>query len=118
MRVLVTGAGGFIGRTLCALLSARGMEVRTALQGCEAVVHLAAAAHARVPASVLEEVNVGLTARLARDAAAAGARRFVFMSSAKVFGEASPGRPLDEADPPRPGDAYAASKWRDRKSVV
>lgn len=89
-----------------------------ALEGCEAVVHLAGAAHASFPERVLEEANVGLPVRWARAAAQAGVRRFVFLSSAKVFGESSGARPFDEADPPRPGDAYAASKWRAEQALA
>ena len=107
--VLVTGANGFIGRALCARLDAGGIPVRratrfpdaargdarvadigpdtdwsAALEGCAAVVHLANIAHAAVDPVRLERVNVQGSAALARQAAAAGARRFIYMSSIKA----------------------------------
>ncbi|MEX0696927.1 MAG: NAD-dependent epimerase/dehydratase family protein [Dongiaceae bacterium] len=89
---------------------------RPALVGVAAVVHLAARAQARSGASAaalaaLREVNSLGTRRLAEAAAAAGVRRFVFLSSVKAMGEASPpGRPFVESDPARPADAYGRSK--------
>ena len=51
------------------------------------------------------------TLNLARQAAAAGGKRFVFISSVKVNGEsAPPGRAFTEADAPNPQDAYGQSK--------
>ncbi len=51
------------------------------------------------------------TLRLARQAAEAGVRRFVFVSSVKVNGEETPtGRPFREADTPAPEDLYGVSK--------
>src|SRR5262245_6118034 len=82
MRVFVTGAGGFIGRHLCAELGARGHAVLGAAQGAQAVVHLANIAHARAPEPELRRVNVEGTLERAREAAASGARRFVYLSSA------------------------------------
>ena len=41
MRVHVTGERGFIGSHLCPALAAAGHDVRPALEGCDAVVHLA-----------------------------------------------------------------------------
>jgi UDP-glucose 4-epimerase len=56
-------------------------------------------------------VNVDATLKLARQAAATGVRRFVYLSSIKVNGEStSLGRPFDADDPPGPTDAYAVSK--------
>jgi UDP-glucose 4-epimerase len=58
-----------------------------------------------------QRVNADATGHLARQAAAAGVRRFVFISSIKVNGERSlPGRPFTEYDPPAPRDAYGVSK--------
>jgi UDP-glucose 4-epimerase len=55
-------------------------------------------------------VNATATVALAREAARAGVRRFVFISSAKVMGERSGQRPLSERDPSAPADTYARSK--------
>jgi nucleoside-diphosphate-sugar epimerase len=80
-------------------------------------VHLAARVHvmrdqAVDPLAAFRRVNVDGTLELARQAAQAGVRRFVFVSSVKVNGEASaPGRPYREDDPPAPADAYALSKY-------
>lgn len=81
MRVLVTGAGGFIGQHLCAGLRARGDELSSATAGADAVVHLANIAHARAPETELRRVNVDGTLDRAREAAANGVRRFVYLSS-------------------------------------
>jgi nucleoside-diphosphate-sugar epimerase len=83
-----------------------------ALAGVQTVFHLAARVHvmderAADPLRAFRLVNVEATRTLAQRAAAAGVRRFVYVSSIKVNGEA--GR-FTEADTPRPEDAYAASK--------
>lgn len=79
------------------------------------VVHLAARVHvlhdaARDPFKVYRDVNVHGTERLAKAAAAAGVRRFVFLSSIKVNGEATDKGPWTEESLPAPQDAYAISK--------
>jgi energy-coupling factor transporter ATP-binding protein EcfA2 len=56
-------------------------------------------------------VNVEGTLKLGRQAAAAGVRRFVFVSSIKVNGEATlPGHPFSADDEPAPLDPYGVSK--------
>jgi nucleoside-diphosphate-sugar epimerase len=88
-----------------------------ALHGVGAVVHLAGRAHVvreteADPLSAFRAINVVATERIARAAAAAGARHFVFASSVKVNGESTlAGHALREGDPPDPRDDYAASKW-------
>src|ERR1700741_4225328 len=81
MRIFVTGAGGFIGRHLCAALEARRHAIAAAMQGADAVVHLANIAHARAAEAELRSVNVEGTLARAREAAAAGVRRFLYLSS-------------------------------------
>ena len=87
-----------------------------ALQGVDVVVHLAARVHvmqelATNPLLEFRAVNVAGTLNLARQAAAAGARRFVYLSSVKVNGESTQaGHPFVEADTPHPQDAYSQSK--------
>ena len=141
--ILVTGASGFLGRTVSTTLETRGFRVlrgcrelpvaassagwvahgpvgaRTdwsnALEGIDAVVHLAGVAHLpdRAPESQvaeIDEVNARGTAHLVRTAAESGVRRFVFMSTALVHGADSGDRPIIESDPIRPLGAYARSK--------
>lgn len=87
-----------------------------ALAGVDVLVHAAARVHvmnetAADSLAAFRQVNVEGTLNLARQAAAAGVRRFVFISSIKVNGETSqPGRPLRADDAPAPVDAYGISK--------
>ena len=145
MRVLVTGANGFVGKSLCTELIRRGDAVRAAVRSGhfeqgnpdvarvgaidgetdwsaalgdqDAVVHLAARVHvmrdvAADPLVAFRQVNVHATLNLARQAAAAGVKRFVFVSSVKVNGECtSPGQAFAESDLPAPQDAYGLSKY-------
>ncbi|MDI1273039.1 SDR family oxidoreductase [Polaromonas sp.] len=86
------------------------------LVNCDVLVHLAARVHvmresSADPLGSFRRVNVEGTLNLARQAAAAGVRRFVFVSSIKVNGEATPpGKPFSESDAPLPADAYGVSK--------
>ena len=87
-----------------------------ALKGVEAVVHCAARVHvmrddATDPLQAYREVNVNGTLNLACQAAQAGVRRFVFVSSVKVNGESTlPGQPFTADDVPSPLDPYGVSK--------
>ena len=150
MRVLVTGANGFVGRALLGPLAAAGhapiaatrgagpagVEHRmvgalgpatdwsAALAGVDAVVHLAARVHrvgrlAADPPAAYDTENTGGTRRLAEQAAGAGVRRLVFVSTAKVNGESTPpDRPFRDADPADPRDAYAGSKWAAEQALA
>lgn len=62
-------------------------------------------------AQAYQAMNVDVTLNLARQAAASGVRRFVFISSVKVNGECSRQRPFTAADGPAPEDSYGRSKW-------
>jgi nucleoside-diphosphate-sugar epimerase len=86
-----------------------------ALDGITTVIHLAARVHVmhETAADALSEfrrVNTAGTERLARAAAAAGAHRFVYVSSIKVNGEATTDRPFTGSDPADPKDPYGISK--------
>ncbi len=90
---------------------------QTALSGITTVVHLAARVHvmhddSANPLAEFRRVNVQGTLNLAQQAAAAGVRRFVFVSTVKVNGEQTlPGQPFTEGDTPNPQDAYSQSKY-------
>jgi nucleoside-diphosphate-sugar epimerase len=89
---------------------------RAALAGVDAVVHCAARVHvmrdqAADPLLAFRGVNTAGTLNLARQAAAAGVRRFVFISSVKVNGEATAdGQAFSERDAAAPRDPYGISK--------
>jgi nucleoside-diphosphate-sugar epimerase len=86
------------------------------LAGVDAVIHTAARVHvmrdtSSEPLQEFRRVNVEGTLRLARQAAQAGVRRFVFLSSIKVNGEENINdMPFRASDIPRPGDPYGVSK--------
>ncbi|MDR1936619.1 MAG: SDR family oxidoreductase [Candidatus Accumulibacter sp.] len=87
-----------------------------ALDGVGAVIHCAARVHVLRESggeawAAYRRTNVDGTLNLARQAVAAGARRFVFLSSIKVNGECtSPGQPFTEKHAPAPRDPYGVSK--------
>src|ERR1700722_5759198 len=156
-RVLVTGAGGFVGRYVCRKLIGSGYslragvrnvesipdllraipglsdssllgdlganpELRGALAGVSAVVHLAARVHVMKessgdPLHEFRRVNVEGTKSLAYAAAAAGVRRFIFVSTIKVNGDSTSGEPFNVDMPPAPQDAYANSKWEAEEAL-
>lgn len=80
----------------------------------ECVVHLAAIAHVLGGAGLIpssyEYINVRGTRFVAEQAARAGVRRFIFLSSVKVNGEGGSLTPYCADDPPNPTDPYARSK--------
>ncbi|MET0010660.1 MAG: SDR family oxidoreductase [Candidatus Thiodiazotropha sp. 6PLUC9] len=89
---------------------------RKALEGVDVVVHLAGRAHVMRestgdPLTLFRKVNVEGSRSLARQAAEAGVKRLIYLSSIKVNGERSTDHPLAADDPAAPEDAYGQSKW-------
>ncbi|MBV9563237.1 MAG: NAD-dependent epimerase/dehydratase family protein [Bradyrhizobium sp.] len=139
--VLVTGANGFVGRHLAPVLARQGWTVRramrraaeddhegvvavdtvgpttdwgAALEGVEAVVHLAARVHHQHEEHAVRlyrSVNIEGTLHLARSALKAGVRKFVFVSTVLVHGRSNHGRaPFSENDVLTPKGLYGMSK--------
>lgn len=150
MKFLITGANGFVGKSLCAELLRQGQSVRAAvrsanlpiknlevaavgaidgatdwtiaLRGADVVIHLAARVHvmkeaAADPLAEFLKVNLHGTANLAQQAARAGVKRFVYVSSIKVSGEETQGTAFTELDAPDPQDPYAISKWEAEQAL-
>jgi nucleoside-diphosphate-sugar epimerase len=138
MRVLVTGASGFLGRSVAAEIAATGHSVRTfqrrpsgvdgvedvlgsvtdralvdrTVQGMDAVVHLAAKVSMAGDPTEFRRVNVGGTRVLLAAAQDAGAGRFVYVSSPSVAhsGSSIMGDDALPADPQRARGDYARTK--------
>ncbi|AKJ94797.1 nucleoside-diphosphate sugar epimerase [Thioalkalivibrio versutus] len=89
--------------------------------GLDAVVHMAARAHVldepeADPLEAFRRVNLDGALRLARQAADSGVRRFLFVSSVGVNGNASQ-RPFTERDVPAPQEPYAVSKYEAEQAL-
>lgn len=95
-----------------------------ALRNIDAVIHLAARVHvmddkAVDPLANFRIVNVDGSLNLARQAAQAGIRRFIFISSIKVNGEHTlMGKPFIESDAENPQDAYGISKFEAEQGLL
>lgn len=94
-----------------------------ALEGVEVMVHTAARVHVMYdktldPLAEFRRINVQGTLNLARIAATAGVKRFVFISSIKVNGEATRlGQPFTADDVPAPLDPYGVSKMEAERGL-
>ena len=143
MRVVVTGANGFIGKPLCKLLAQRGHEVKSIvrdnpkkyqvaagditqmdnwsefLEGCNAVIHLAALVHEQKPSAqrVYDTVNTHAVKGLMHTAAEVGVKHLVFLSTAAVYNN-SHQLPHKETDIPSPDSDYGYSKLRAEQLIT
>lgn len=125
LNLLITGGTGFVGQSLIKRLGCQNIYLDSrrdtvawhkALVDITHVVHHANRAqvmrdHTGGPLAAYRAVNVQGTLTLARQAAIAGVKSFVFMSSMKVNGEVTNhGQPFTDAHIPEPEDAYGVSK--------
>ena len=142
MKILLTGYSGFVGRPLLERLESEKISVIKAGRSADsdfrlttigeetvwdkrallvdAVVHLAAHVHqmSEPDLSRYFEVNVRGTLNLAEQAAKAGVKLFIYMSSVKACGEASePGSPLTMDSHCCPTDPYGQSKLEAEKAL-
>jgi uncharacterized protein YbjT (DUF2867 family) len=144
--VLVTGAGGFVGRHLVPYLAARGYKViaasRTAanfdnpnvsgvslpdisklfdwrpfLEQCDAVVHLAGIAHKHAGDDFYDRVNHRATSALARAISRSGNKHLVFISSIAAQSGSYSDHELTEDDFPTPNNAYGRSKFAAEQAI-
>lgn len=144
MKILMTGASGFIGNELykssttkesfrCVI---RGSENNRysdcfkisslnastdwsgAFECIDAVIHLAGLAHSKeFTEQDYKSVNVDGTLHLAREAAKSGVKRFVFVSSIGINGSSSGKTPFCENSPDKPHDPYSCSKLEAEKGL-
>lgn len=139
MKILVTGASGFVGAAVHRRLTSEVTDILPvyrnnnhsglaigningstdwsgALTKITHVIHTAARVHIMKesvtdPLEAFREVNTEGTLNLARQAAEAGVKRFIFISSIKVNGEQTKaGMAFTEEDVSSPHDPYAISK--------
>jgi nucleoside-diphosphate-sugar epimerase len=96
---------------------------RQALLSIETVIHLAARVHvmhenAQDPLKEFRIVNTAGTEHLAREAAHAGVKRFIFMSTIGVNGDNSGDCPFTETSPPHPHNDYSISKYEAEQTLL
>ncbi len=109
---------------LCAVGDLQQANLSAFLSGVDVLIHAAARAHIMKdevadPLAEYRRVNVDGTLSLARQAVAAGVKRFIFISSIKVNGEATDDeRAFFASDEPDPEDAYGLSKLEAEQGLM
>ena len=145
MKILVTGANGFIGKALCKKLRNQQHDViaavrrrcnisnvtileneyswEKALMNQDILIHTAGLSQVRKdteidPLEVYRSVNVQKTRILAQQAAASGVKLFIFLSSIKVNGELTKTNSyFSFRDEASPKEPYSISKWEAEQTL-
>jgi nucleoside-diphosphate-sugar epimerase len=150
MKILITGASGFLGKSLSEELSDKKIDFvsvyrrkevvaeqcflidnidsktdwSSAFCDIDVVIHCAARVHVMndtelEPLAVFREVNTAGTLNLAKQAAEAGVKRFIFISSIKVNGECTLlNNPFRANDDMAPQDPYGISKAEAEQGLI
>jgi len=133
MRIIITGATGFIGKHLINLFDKNSVTVLTRgnVQNCQTInaslesllhkqciknnydvaIHLAGLAHNSYSLSEFRTINVDSTVALARQLAKNGLKRFIFISSIGVNGNKTDTNPFNESSIANPHADYSISKY-------
>lgn len=143
--LLVTGANGYVGRSLCPALLRQGKALRylgrsapktphlqwikfdladpiapeqDVFNNVSEVIHCAGLSHRHASRDEYDAVNVAASLRLAKSAARAGVEHFIYLSSLNVVAPSidDPELPADLL--PEPKEAYARSKWRAERALT
>ena len=141
MLIAVTGSNGFIGKHLCNYLRKIGYDVRPiqrvkekdafqindlkdnndwerVLKGSDIVIHCASKVHSFEKESEksklsYEEINVLATEKIAKEAVKLGIKKFIYLSTIKVYGEKTlAGKPIKNDSILNPMDTYSLSKLK------
>ena len=129
MNLLITGASGFIGSNF--IKKVMGYNITTLslkntvfenidLSNIDTILHLAGLAHQMngAPEEEYFKINTTLTFEFAKYAKESGVKHFIFISTAKVYGESTePGQPFNELSDCKPLDPYGKSKLEAEKKL-
>lgn len=143
MKILITGASGFVGRYLVNDLSKTDEVIACVREksnllpssvqqivsnnffdiaipkDTDVIVHLAGIAHNKNNSvDEFKKINVDGTLELARKALEANIKRFIFISSIGVNGNSTHGKAFTEQDTPNPTNDYTKSKYEAEKALA
>lgn len=127
--IILTGGSGFVGSYLLGSefseyfvpISLRTSKIENIIwDGIDRVIHLAGISTITKddPKELFDQINNQLTVLLAKESKSKGVKQFIFLSSAKVYGENSYGKAFSVNDKCNPTDAYGLSKLRAEEALL